>query len=133
MVIPSPSFLSGATSCCQYTYFFRGTSSYLLLQISSELQEYLDCAYKMSENKLPKAHFNLKKLPNTQLYSDSVFQILSNSSPILQLRENSTIPNVYLLCDSHLLFPDFILQFQAWVEGGLSRECRWVFHVSTEF
>lgn len=68
MVIPSPSFLSGATSCCQYTYFFRGTSSYLLLQISSELQEYLDCAYKMSENKLPKAHFNLKKLPNTQLY-----------------------------------------------------------------
>lgn len=85
---------------------------------------------EMSENKLPKPTLIFK---NYQIHNsiDSIFQILSNSSPILQLlRDDSTIPNVFL-CDFHLLFSWFndpILGGAGWGEGQQWR--RWVYHVS---
>lgn len=107
---------------------FRSIFSHLLLQISYELfqlPEDLDCPCKMSKNKLPKAHFNWKKLSNTQLYFDSNFQILSNSSPVFRLNDDSTVQNVYLLGDFYLLFPDLILQLQGGRDKmGLSHKHR---------
>lgn len=136
MFIPSPSFLSGTTSCCQYTYFFRGASSYLLLQISYELQEYLDCDCKMSENKLPKAQF--KK--NCQIHNYILIQFFRFSQTlalsVLQLREDSTIPNVLFV----VWFPPSFSWLNSPIPdlggggSGVGREWRrQIYHVSTEF
>lgn len=69
---------------------FRGTPSHLLLQTPVNSQNILTVLIKCLKTSCPKSTLILK---DNQIhnYIDSIFQILSNSSSILQLKDDSQI------------------------------------------